>query len=329
MKDEGLVMNKNLLIRYVLLILLLVMGLASCATPPPLRPLRVAWIPFPGYYPLLIAQEKVFFAKHGASVEPVAYENIADVYIDLAAGKIDGTCIPLGEALRLEGRNPGSLRAVLAIDHSVGADAIIASPEVKGPADLVGKKVGVSLGTFGELLARTMFEANGIQPGDVTFVNVAPEDMLRAIPDEVDAGHVWEPYLSQGKAQGLNVLYTSAAEPGLISDVVVFQKHITENHAEELRGFTAGWFEALEWQRDNPAESSLFLAQLTNQPVEAISTEGLQMLSLEDNVKAFTSNADFTSLYSSAQANVAFYVRSGMISSEPNITQFLDASFLR
>lgn len=92
------------------------------------------------------------FEKHGVQVEPVLDEVFDEAIPDLAAGKVDGGFFVIGDLIPLIQND--NLRAVLITDISEGADQIVASSEIRSVADLHGKRIGVSLGTFGEVLVR-------------------------------------------------------------------------------------------------------------------------------------------------------------------------------
>ena len=104
-------------------------------------PLKVAWTLWPGWYPIIIAQEKGFFAKHGVSVEPVRYDNYASVYPDMASQKIDGAASGLYDLLVPASQTP--LKVVMVTDNSDGAEGLIATANIQTPADLAGKSIGV------------------------------------------------------------------------------------------------------------------------------------------------------------------------------------------
>lgn len=108
---------------------------------------------------------------------------------DLAAGKVDGGFFVIGDLIPLIQND--NLRAVLITDISEGADQIVASSEIRSVADLHGKRIGVSLGTFGEVLVRRMLETQKISLSGVTFVDVNAEAVPEAIPSVIDAAHTW------------------------------------------------------------------------------------------------------------------------------------------
>lgn len=143
-------------------------------------PLRIGWNMWPGFYPLVIAEQKGFFEKHGVEVELVLYEVTADENAALASGMLDGGAVVLNDALLDDVAK--NTKIVLITDNSDGGDQIVATPDIDTAADIVHKSIGVKRGSFGEFFVREMLNQKGISPADVTFVSVEPEHVPDAMP---------------------------------------------------------------------------------------------------------------------------------------------------
>jgi NitT/TauT family transport system substrate-binding protein len=329
MRTSHLNIKKICLFLLAIALLLLLAACTGAAAKPEHPPLKVGWSLWPGFYPIVIAAERDLFAKHGVAVEPIFYELYAAQLPDLQASKLDGVPITLGDALLLEGRASDSIRAVIITDHSTGADSIIATADIKTPADLKGKTIGVGLGSFGELLVRNMLQVEGLTIEDVTLININPEETTAAMPETIQAGHIWEPFTSEALAQGHHIIFSSAETPGLISDVIVFRTEIVEERPEEVRAFVAAWFEALAWWQTHPEEGNAMIAKHTGLKPEEISTEGIRLLNLDDNLRAFAPGSDPTSLHVSGQVNADFLISAGGLTSAPDVERLLEPSFLK
>lgn len=289
-------------------------------------PLKVGWSLWPGWYPLVIAQEQGLFAKHGVEVELTLYPLYSQAITELDSAKADGVGLVVGDALPLY--KDGDVKLVLITDNSDGGDAIMASNEVTSPADLRGKRIGVGLGTFGEVLVREMLERNNLSVGDVTLVNVAPESLPAELGKTVDAGHTYEPFASQAVQSGYHAVFSSADTPGLIPDVFVFRSKVTTERPEDVRAFIAAFFEAQEWMLANPSEAAALIATGTGQNPEDISFEGIKLFNKADNAAAFNQGADTASIYFTTQLYLDFQIQAGRLSVAPDLNQLLDASFL-
>lgn len=292
------------------------------------RPLKVAWSLYPGYSPFVIAFKKGLIAKHGGHVEPILYDVSAKQLPDFESGKLDGGFFAFADALIIDARSPGRARLVLIADNSDGADLVVAAPGIAGVADLRGKRIGTGIGSFRELLVRKMLEAHGLSINDVSLVNMGPEEIPDALSDTIQAGQTWDPFTAKAVAKGAQVIFTSAQTPGLIPDVLVFHQSVIAQRPGDVGAVVDAWFEALEFWRENPNEGNAIIASATGREPGAVSTEGIKLLSREENISAFSDTDDPTSLYKSGRDNADFMVSSGVLNNAPDIERLLDASFL-
>lgn len=312
---------------FVILVAFIMSACGASAPEEEQPPLRIGWSLWPGWYPLVIAQEQGLFAKHGVEVEFAFYSVYADTLPDFSSGKIDGIFLVVGDVIPLVKNN--NAKIVMITDNSNGGDVIMASSEITSPEDLRGKNIGVNLGTFGEVLAREMLSANNLSLSEVSFIQVGPETVPSELGSDIEAGHTFEPYSSEARQNGYHSIFSSAETPGLIADVLVFKNDVLNERPEDVRGFIAAWFEALEWWQNNQAEGNAIIAEATGQNVEGISTEGLKLFNQADNLAAFQEGTDTRSIYYTTQQYVNFYQTIGVLSTLPDLNQLLDSSFLQ
>ena len=315
--------------RIISSVIILVFLLTACGASAPVTerpPLKVGWSLWPGWYPLVIAQEKGLFEKHGVEVELTFFPLYSQALPNLDTRKVDAATLVVGDVLPLASQ--GEAKIVLITDTSDGGDSIMASSDVPSPADLRGKRIGVGLGTFGEVLVREMLERNHISVGDVTLVDVPPENLPAELGKTVDVGHTYEPFTTEAVQKGYHTIFSSADTPGLIPDVFVFNSDVTAERPEDVRAFIAAFFEAQEWWIANPDEAAALIAQATGLTPADISTEGLKLFNRADNVNAFKPGEDTSSIYFTTQLYTNFQIQTGRLNSAPDLNQLLDASFL-
>lgn len=311
-----------------LIIVTVLLSACSGAQSTAKTPLRVSWSLWPGYYPMAIAVEKGFFEKNGVQVDPAFYAIYGNQAADLASGMIDGAALTLSDTLFDSISN--DVKIVLVVDNSAGADQIVASADIVNLSDLRGKRIGVQSSTVsGVLLIRQMLNANGVSPADVTFVQIGPEKVPQSIPSLIDAGYTYEPFTSQSRAKGDQVIFSSADAPGLIVDVLAFRKDIIQNRPEDVKAFIAAWLEAQQYWKDNPTDGNAIIARATGLKPEEVSFEGVNLFDLNANLNTFTQGTDNTSVYFAAQKELQFIVETGDITKPVNINDFLDPSFLK
>lgn len=322
---------KNKLFSIFSAFMILSMFLASCAgvqsQAEVKAPLRVGWILWPGFYPLVIAEQKGFFEEQGVEVELLFYETATEETAALASGMVDGGIVLLNDAL-LDSIAQNA-KVVLITDNSDGGDQIVATADITSAESILHKNIGAKRGTFGEFFVREMLDQKGIQPSEVNFVNVQPESVAAAMPDFISLGHTYEPFTSDALAKGYKVIFSSADTPGLIVDTIAFRRNIIDERPEDVKAFVRAWFEAVQYWKDHPEESNALIAASTGQPVEAISLEGVKLFDLAANLNAFKPGTDTTSVYYTARKASRFLVDSGLVAEPADINDVLDDSFLK
>lgn len=305
--------------------------LAACSGPAAQAevkiPLRVGWILWPGFYPLVIAEEKGFFEERGLDVELLLYDTSAEETAALASGMVDGGIVVLNDALL--DKIAHNAKVVLITDNSDGGDQIVATSDITSAESIQFKNVGARRGSFGEFFLREMLSQRGIQPSDVTFVNVEPENVADAMPEYISLGHTYEPFTSEALAKGYKVIFSSADTPGLIVDMIAFRRTVIEERPEDVRAFVDAWFEAVQYWEEHPEESNALIAKATGQPVESISLEGVKLFDRADNLNAFKPGTDTTSIYFTARKALKYLVDSGFVAEPADINDVLDDSFLK
>lgn len=320
--------KRYLRVFFAFLLVSLLLGACSGASTTEFKaPLRVSWTLWPGYYPMVIAVEKGLFEKHGVQVEPVFYKLYNEQAPALASGRLDGSALTLNDVLRDSVAK--RTKVVLITDNSNGADQIVAAADIADVGAVRGKRIGMVRGTFGEFFVREMLDQNGISPAEVTFYNAAPEAVPDSIPGVIDLGHTYEPYTSQARAKGYNVIFSSAETPGLIVDIIAFRTSVLQERPEDVKAFIAAWFEALEYWQANPVECNAIIARVTGQKAEEISSEGVRLFDLPANLQAFKAGNDTTSVYFTARKAQQFLISTGDISSPVRVDELLDAGFLK
>lgn len=309
---------------------LLLLAAAACgqeAPKPQAQPLRVGWYLWPGWYPMAIAQERGLFAKHGARVEPVLYSSYTTIFSDFAAGKLQGAFGGLYELLKA---NVPDMRIVLATDVSAGAEGLVVTPDIKSPRDLAGKRIGIQGALSGsEFVITMLLRQNGLSRSDLTMVDMEPERLLQEMPDNVQGGYTWDPYLSEALGRGYRLLFTTADTPGMVPDVVAFHGSVLRDRRADIQGFAEAWFEAVRFWREHPQEAVAHIAKVTGLKPEEISLQGCRLYSREDNRQAFTPADKAPSLHFVGREQIRFFTSMGDATGAPDLNAALAGEFVR
>lgn len=325
---------KSRFLRLLSLLLLSFVLVTACNSTPNIppsdpAPLKVSYNYWPGSFPITIAAEKGFFQQQGVKVELVASPNYTPLLSDFSAGKSDGVTVALGSVMNILEKN-SDVQIVLVMDESAGADVVVAKRDIQSVANLKGKRIGAKLGDFGELFVTTMLENQGLTPNDVKLVNIEAEAIHNQLQKaQIQAGHTWEPYVFQAVKSGSKVLFTSKQTPGLIPDVLVFRGEVVRKQPEQIKAFIRAVFQAQDYWKANPEESKSLVAKVLNIKPEEVSTQGIHLLNLKENLEAFTPGSTTASLYYTAKLYVDFYTRTGGLSTAPDIQKLLNPSLLQ
>ncbi len=145
------------------------------------------WFLNPDHAPLVVAQEKGFFADVGLDVTLVSPADPSDPPKLVAAGKADLAVsyqpqfqMQVGEGLPL-------VRIGTLISTPLNTVVVLADGPVKTVKDLKGRRIGVSVGGFEDALLGAMLEKAGLTLNDVTLVNVNFSLTPALLSGQVDA----------------------------------------------------------------------------------------------------------------------------------------------
>lgn len=130
------------------------------------------WFVNPDHGPIVIAEEKGFFAEEGLEVEVVAPADPADPPKMVAAGQAD-LAVSYQPQLHLQVHEGLPLvRVGTLVATPLNCLLVLRDGPIKQIADLKGKKIGFSVAGVEEALLKTVLEGGGVTLDDVELVNV-------------------------------------------------------------------------------------------------------------------------------------------------------------
>ena len=314
-----------------LLIAFIICSSAACSgavATPNFKPLRVEWTLWQGDYTLLVANQMGFFKQHGVDVVPVRYDSATQAIPDLAAAKLDGGIFTMSDVMLAS--SLADIKSVM-VSENAGRYAVIASTDIQSINDLRGKRIGLNLHTSSEIFVTYMLKSRRMTTNDVTYVEMSPSQVSQNIPDQIDAGLVWEPYLTQAVKQGKQIVYESDYYSSLIPRMITFRKATIDQRPNDIRAFLLAWDEGVNYRISHPQESLTIISKATGLSTNDISlTSNETLLTTSSNQKLFAENpgSDPSSIYFIAGFNRDFLVTAGYIN-PPDINTLLDPSFLK
>lgn len=295
---------------------------------PPHGTIRIGVFNWPGYYPLVTAQELGFFAKRGLKVELVKANTIGELNDWIRTGRTQVSVGVLADFIVL--RNLGTpIQMMTATDYSL-ADVILARSDIKNPRDLTGKRIGLAeLNSFAEYFVIRSLELSGVNPRSVRLYTVPVDRVPEAISSgEIDAGHTWEPTLSRGLQRGQRTVLSSAQNPRLVIDGIAFREEVSQDITIPL-AVTEAFFEALAILKTDPVSFASIPAHyfgLTREQTQRFIDEDVRFTDLDENIRLYESGGV---LRGEADAIVRFFNERGMGGDKTDLKKLIDDSVIR
>jgi NitT/TauT family transport system substrate-binding protein len=276
-----------------LLYLLLVFAaatLAGCMREPE-SALRIGTNVWIGSEPLYLARDLGHLPAK--SVQLLEYPSASEVLRAFRNQAIDGMVISLDElfGLAAEGMAP---RAILVVDVSHGADAIVGRPGTASMTDLRGKRVAVESGALGAFVLSRALALNGMQASDVTVVQMESNEQPGAFEKgQVDAAVTFDPYRAQMLAHGAATLFDSTRIPGEIVDLIAVRQSVLDKHPKTTQTLLAGWFKAIDYLQRDPADAArrMGIRQQTTGEQYLAALRGLHIPSRDENLRMLGGSA--------------------------------------
>jgi outer membrane protein OmpA-like peptidoglycan-associated protein/ABC-type nitrate/sulfonate/bicarbonate transport system substrate-binding protein len=265
------------------------------------HPLKVSLVSFHGYAPALVANGSSLktrpgslFASQGVNVEFVIQDDIPTLATIFTSGaahcawRTSDFWAQEQPNLRSAGLDA---RAVMVVDNTQGADAIIArDPAVQRVEDLADKSLALlqytpSHGMTIDALDNSSLSARKKASVKYVFINADEGTAgVRAAfsSGQVDAAALWDPDLSLAlkAVKGAHVVYSTKTATNLIYDVIVCDKRVLDDPSQQpaLQAFVAGWLAGVDAAEKNPEAAVDALAK----------TEEFFTLLVKDQGRAFT-----------------------------------------
>lgn len=242
-------MSKFLLIVLSAAVAALAIVLAADFRGRPLSPLRVGTNVWPGYEPLYLARSLGFLDPD--DIQLVELRSATDTMQLLRSGDLEAAALTLDEALDVA-QDGFDLGIVLIMDLSRGGDVLLARPGIDSLPALRGKRIGVESSAVGAIFLDGALEAAALPVEAVDIVPLKVDEHERAYRQgAIDAVVTFEPVATRLRQAGAVTLFTSAAIPERIVDVLVVRRDLTAGRTAVLRRLLAGYFEALAYLHDH------------------------------------------------------------------------------
>jgi len=145
------------------------------------------WFVNPDHGPLIVAQEKNFFAAHGLQVELIAPADPNSPPRMVAAGRADIAVSYQPQLHIFAAQGLPLVRIGTLVATPLNSLVVLADSDIRTVADLKNKRIGFSVGGFEDALLKGMLRRHGLGLGDVELVQVNFSLSPSLITGKVDA----------------------------------------------------------------------------------------------------------------------------------------------
>jgi NitT/TauT family transport system substrate-binding protein len=223
-------------------------GIASAAT------LGVGFLPVTCHLTCPVTDFATKTTTTGTRFVSQRFTEFPTVVEALKARKLEATFMlaPLAMVLREQGV---PIRIVY-LGHRDGSTVMVAkNSSARSIRDLKGKTFARPSKFSNQYLVITkLMEDEGMQPGDINFVDLPPPDMPSALAaGAIDAYFVGEPHAAKAEVSGTGrvLYYAKDIWPRFVSCVLVVRDELIEEHPEMVRDLVRGIAESGEWAERN------------------------------------------------------------------------------
>ncbi|MFD1708874.1 ABC transporter substrate-binding protein [Siminovitchia sediminis] len=288
---------------------------------------KMAVQPWVGNGPFWIAEEMGIDEKHGINLETVSFEQDSDMNAAFASDKVDVANLATHTTIRMKANQDLDMKAIIFMDESLEADAILATEDIQSVNDLKGQRIAFEEGATSELLLQQALSEEGMTLEDVETVFMpAHQAGLSMISGDVKTAVTYAPYINEvldkKKEEGVHLLYTGANSPGLISDIVVAKTSFFEENPEVKEKLRAVWDEALQYWRDNDEEGNEIVAKGSGISAGELPgiLSGLKFYNSEEQAEKVSSGE----LKEAAETIQKLMLEGGSMDKEINVDEILD-----
>lgn len=241
-----------------LVTLLAALALAGPAVAADRMTLILDWFVNPDHGPIVIAEEKGFFAEYGLEVEVIAPADPADPPKMAAAGRAD-LAVSYQPQLHLQVQEGLPLKRVgTLIATPLNCLLVLEDGPIGSVADLKGRRIGFSVAGVEEALLTAILHRHGLALADVELVNVnwslSPALMAGQVDAVIGAYRNFE--LNQMEIEGRPGRCFYVEEEGVPPyDELIYVANPQTMDADRLRRFLAATEEATQYIVNHPEES--------------------------------------------------------------------------
>lgn len=204
-----------------------------------------------------IAEQKGLFRKHGVDVEVIVTGQGGTAVSALLANDIQ-TASSAGDSLVNAALHGGETVMIAGVINK-GLQRIMVRPEIKTPADLKGKKIGVTrIGAVSHSVLLMMLKRWNMSPNDVQVMQVGSSPNMLASLDRggIDAAVLTIPSMFVAEDRGYKVLIDLAdTDIYYLHTMIASTRSFIKGNRDKLIRYLKGYLEGIAYFKQNRKES--------------------------------------------------------------------------
>ena len=215
----------------------------------------------------------------------IEFPSTTEVIRAFKTKSIDLASLTMDETISLI-RDGFDIRALLVLDKSHGADALVARSSIRNISQLKGKKIGVEHTALGGYFLSLFLAKSGLTQNDLKIVYMEISKHEEAFKNkQVDAVITFEPILTKIKNAGGTVLFDSKSLPGKIIDILIVNSEVLKTHPDELKEIIQAWDQSTQYIIANLDKSAEFIGKRENIKPEEYkkALSGIRLIGAEEN----------------------------------------------
>ncbi len=222
---------------------------------------KMGYVPVSIFAPVMIAQDKGYFAEEGLNVELVPFPGGSDPVVLTATGELDLSIAGAGPAfwnavaqdLPITVIAPGHQEGIPVATPLMISKERCLSGEISSVADLEGMRVSVNAPGATEYWLNAALSTGGLTINDVTVEALAFPDAVAALEaNAIDAAMVGEPLATRAEQDGIAVrLATDFPIEGVQPTLIFANDAWLADNPDLAEGFATGYMRAVTDLSDN------------------------------------------------------------------------------
>lgn len=229
--------------------------------------------PYPGEGSIFVAKAKEFFARAGLKVDDRKMPSGRLTMDAMLAGSLNiATPVETGPMFAISNGSDLAILGQISFNAEEVKPLVRTEAGVKGPKDLVGKRLGYGAGSSNQFAMFNWLKAGGVPQSKVTLINLQPAELVAAlVGGAIDVGFTWEPFLTSAvQKSGGKVTMVEGQRLYSSRLLLVSRAAWARENVEPVSRLLRALVMAADWMKSNRAEAVRITAEQISMEPKAL-----------------------------------------------------------